>query len=134
MAEAKKKRVLRQTETVREKASKKNADVAPKQRRLHKATKSVARPLGAAKRLGQKEYHPVKLPDNKTGKFLTANRKLTPKFFREAWAEVRMVQWPTRKETTKLTIAVFIFALSFGAIIAVVDFGLDKLFKEVLLK
>ncbi|MBA3758819.1 preprotein translocase subunit SecE [Candidatus Saccharibacteria bacterium] len=133
MAEAKKKRVLRQTETVREKVSKKSVDT-PKKRRLHNATKSVARPLGAARRLGRKEYHPVKLPDNKTGKFLTANRKLTPKFFREAWAEVRMVIWPNRKETTKMTIAVFIFALTFGAIIAVVDYGLDRLFKEALLK
>lgn len=133
MAEAKKKRVLKKPETVREKASKKT-DAAPKPRRLHKAATTAKRPLSAARRIGRKEFHPVKLPDNKVGRFLTGNRKVTPSFFREAWAELRQVQWPNRKETAKLTIAVFIFAITFGALIAIVDFGLDKLFHELLLK
>lgn len=133
MAEAKKKRVLKKTETVREKATKTSVAV-PKTRRLHKATAQVKRPLSAAKRIGGKEYHPVKLPDNKVGRFMTKNRRVTPTFFSEAWAEVRQVQWPNRKETTKLTLAVFIFAISFGALIAVVDYGLDKIFHDLLLK
>lgn len=54
-------------------------------------------------------------------------------YFASAWNEVRQVTWPNRKETLNLTLAVFIFAISFGALIAVIDFGLDKLFKEVLL-
>lgn len=133
MAETKKKRVLKKTETVREKATKKT-EVAPKTRRLHKATAQAKRPLSAARRLSGKEYHPIKLPDNKLGRFLTKNRRLMPSFFRDAWAELRQVVWPTRRETAKLTLAVFIFAISFGALIAIVDFGLDKFFHNLLLK
>jgi len=55
-------------------------------------------------------------------------------YFRDSWKEVKQVTWPGRKETTQLTLAVFVFAISFGLLIAVVDFGLDKLFKEVLLR
>ncbi len=133
MAEIKKKRVIKKTETIREKATKKT-DAAPKRRRLRNAANSVSRPLKTVHRLSQKEYHPIKLPDNKAGRFLTTGRRVTPSFFREAWAEVRQVKWPNRSETTKLTIAVLIFAITFGTIIAVVDYGLDNLFRELILK
>jgi len=132
MADAKKKRVIKKVETVREKANK--TDVAPKKRRLQRAKTTAKRPFSAARRIGQKEYHPVKLPDNKIGRFLTTPRKFTPAFFRNAWAELRQVVWPSRRETVNLTIAVFVFAIAFGALIAVVDFGLDKLFRDLLLK
>ncbi len=55
-------------------------------------------------------------------------------YFRNSWKELKQVTWPGRRETTQLTLAVFVFAISFGILIAVVDFGLDKLFKEVLLR
>ena len=48
--------------------------------------------------------------------------------------ELRSVSWPSLKESTKLTSAVLLFSIVFGLFIAVVDFGLDKLFKQVLLK
>lgn len=131
MAEAKKKRVLKKSETVREKAAKK--EVIKKPHRLRKVTTTVKRPLGAARRIGAMEYHPIKLPDNKVGKFMTTNRKVTPKFFREAWAEVKQVTWPNRKETAKMTLAVFTFAIIFSLLIGVVDYGLDRLFRELLL-
>lgn len=131
MAEAKKKRVIKKSETVREKVSKK--DVEQKPRRLHKVASSAKRPISAARRIGAKEYHPIKLPDNKVGKFMTTSRKFTPKFFREAWGEVKQVSWPNRKETAKLTLAVFTFAIIFSLLIGVVDYGLDKLFRELLL-
>jgi preprotein translocase SecE subunit len=131
MAEAKKKRVLKKTETVREKATKKEVEQKP--RRLHKVTGAAKRPLGAARRMGAKEYHPIKLPDNKVGRFMTASRKVTPRYFRDAWAEVKQVSWPNRRETAKMTLAVFTFAIIFSLLIGVVDFGLDKLFRELLL-
>ena len=130
MAEAKKKRVLKKTETVREKAVKKEQPKKP--RRIHKVATSAKRPLGTVRRIGAKEYHPIKLPDNKIGTFLTKPRKLTPRFFREAWAELRQVTWPNRKETAKLTLAVVAFAIVFSLLIGVVDYGLDKLFRELL--
>lgn len=61
-------------------------------------------------------------------------RILVPRYFRNSWKELRQVAWPSRRESFQLTGAVIIFALFFGLAIALVDFGLDKLFKQVLLK
>lgn len=55
-------------------------------------------------------------------------------FFRSSWQELRQVTWPARREGRRLTTAVIIFSVIFGALIAVVDYGLDKLFKQILLK
>jgi len=55
-------------------------------------------------------------------------------YFVGSWRELRQVTWPTRRESRRLTTAVVMFALVFGLLIAVVDYGLDKLFKQVLLK
>lgn len=57
-----------------------------------------------------------------------------PRYFINSWRELRQVAWPNRKETWRLTGAVFIFAVVFGALVAVVDKGLDEFFKKVILK
>ena len=44
-----------------------------------------------------------------------------------------MVTWPSGKQTRALTFAVIVFSIVFGALVALVDFGLDKLFKKVIL-
>lgn len=59
---------------------------------------------------------------------------LMPRYFVNAWREVRQVTWPTRRETWRLTFAVFLFALIFGLLIAGVDKVLDEFFKKVILK
>lgn len=59
---------------------------------------------------------------------------LVPKYFINSWKEVRRVSWPNRKETWRLTLAVMIFAIVFGSLVAGVDKGLDELFKKVILK
>lgn len=61
-------------------------------------------------------------------------RWLVPTYFVNSWREVRQVTWPSRRETWRLTLAVFIFAVVFGALIAGVDKSLDLLFKKVILK
>lgn len=61
-------------------------------------------------------------------------RWLMPTYFINSWREVRQVSWPNRRETWRLTVAVFIFAIVFGALVAAVDKGLDELFKRVILK
>ncbi len=61
-------------------------------------------------------------------------RRIVPKYFRESWRELKEVTWPDRRQTVKLTFAVIAFATVFGIAIAIVDYGLDKLFREVLLK
>lgn len=128
----KKRRVVKKpVQTVREKATK--AQAAPeKPRRLHRTVKKVGRPVHAARRIGAKEYY-LPMPDNRAGRFLNKRRRWMPKFFREAWGEVKQVEWPNRLATAKLTFAVFVFAITFMLIISVVDFGLDKLFKQLLL-
>ncbi len=132
MAEEKKKRrTVKKTETVRQRASK--AATPPKKRRLKQTASSIATPFRAARQIGRREYH-LPLPENRAGRILGKRVRLFPKFFGNAWRELRQVEWPGRKETTKLTFAVFIFALVFGAVIAVTDYGLDKLFRKVLLK
>jgi preprotein translocase SecE subunit len=55
-------------------------------------------------------------------------------YFKNSWKELRKVTWPGRRETWKLTMAVFMFAIVFGTMIALVDYGLDKVFKRLILK
>lgn len=55
-------------------------------------------------------------------------------YIRNSWRELQDVTWPNRREGRRLTTAVIIFSIIFGALIAIVDFGLDKLFKQVFLK
>jgi preprotein translocase SecE subunit len=65
---------------------------------------------------------------------LKALRWITPNYFINSWRELRQVTWPSRKETWRLTLAVFIFAVVFGALVSGVDKVLDLLFKKVILK
>ena len=55
-------------------------------------------------------------------------------YVRGSWQELREVTWPTKHEGRRLTTAVIIFSVIFGALIAVVDYGLDKAFKQLFLK
>jgi preprotein translocase SecE subunit len=131
-AKKRKVRRLKKTETVRQR-SEKSTKVVEKPRHIRRAAKTVAKPFGFAWHVGRKEYY-LPLPDNKFGRFLNKRRRFTPKFFREAWQELKQTTWPSRRETAQLTFAVFIFAFVFGLLIAVTDYGLDKVFKRILLK
>lgn len=93
-----------------------------KKRRLKVPVKKVTGPLGKVKAKAAKGRL------GKTGRFLV------PKYFRNSWAELREVSWPDRHQTARLTFAVIAFATVFGIAIAIVDYGLDKLFRELLLK
>jgi preprotein translocase SecE subunit len=61
-------------------------------------------------------------------------RALGFSYFRNSWKELKQVTWLSRKESLRLTSAVIVFSVLFGILVAVVDYGLDKLFKQVLLK
>jgi preprotein translocase subunit SecE len=127
-----KKRRLKKPETVRERAEKAQ-DTPRKPRRLQGAAGSLSRPFKTAARVGRKEYY-LPLPDSRLGRTLNKRRSLLPGYFRSSWQELRQVTWPSRKETWKLTLAVFTFAVVFGVLVAVTDYGLEKLFKKVLLR
>jgi preprotein translocase SecE subunit len=57
-----------------------------------------------------------------------------PPYFRNSVRELTLVTWPDFKQTWRLTFAVLGFAAVFGLLIAGVDYGLDRLFKDILLK
>jgi preprotein translocase SecE subunit len=59
---------------------------------------------------------------------------IAPPYLRNAFKELRMVTWPTGKQSRQLTFAVIVFSLIFGVIAAITDYGLDKLFRTVILK
>lgn len=55
-------------------------------------------------------------------------------YLRNSWKELKLVNWPNFKLSRQLTTAVIIFAVFFGASVAMIDFGLGKIFKVILLK
>jgi preprotein translocase SecE subunit len=59
---------------------------------------------------------------------------LFPPYFRNSIKELRLVTWPDRMQTRRLTFAVIVFSLLFGTIVAGVDYGLDKAFRALILK
>lgn len=59
---------------------------------------------------------------------------LLPRYFVNSWRELRSVTWPSRRETWRLTLAVFVFAAVFGAVVYGVDKELDEIFKKTVLK
>jgi preprotein translocase SecE subunit len=61
-------------------------------------------------------------------------RILVPRYFRNSYNELRLVTWPSRRETWKLTLAVILFALVFGSLIALTDYGLDKVIRRIVLR
>jgi preprotein translocase SecE subunit len=131
-----KKRQLKKTETVRQRAER-STNAAPRKRRVSKAVRSVGRPLRVVIKAIAKLLSPFGFllipfktrPARFIGRLLAS--VLLFRFFRDAWSELRQVQWPTARETVRLSMAVFVFSLLFGAMVAIVDFGLDKLFKKV---
>lgn len=59
--------------------------------------------------------------------------KIVPGFLKGAFYEIRQVTWPDRRETIRLTWAVFVFATIFSIIVAALDFVLDKIFRSIIL-
>jgi preprotein translocase SecE subunit len=66
--------------------------------------------------------------------FRWIGRILWPRYFRNAFKELRQVTWTTRKQTWKLTFAVLIFATVFGFLVTITDYGLDKVIKRIVLR
>ena len=125
-------RTVKNPETFRERAVKASEQNQQPDRRSRLRSVAVrpAQPVAAAaRRVGQNKV--VRTVGKPVG-FL--GRLLFPKYFRNSYRELRQVAWPDRHESRQLTFAVLAFAIVFGILVAVVDFGLDKLFRGVLLK
>jgi preprotein translocase SecE subunit len=59
---------------------------------------------------------------------------LAPPYVRNAFRELRLVTWPNTTQSRQLTSAVIIFSLIFGTLAAITDYGLNALFRHVILK
>lgn len=135
-APQKTKRLVRNPETFRERALK-ASEAGDKPSRPHRVRSGIGR--GFAKVFGPIgrffrrifRYQPFRF----IGKILRfIGRIIWPRYFRNSWKELRLVTWPNWQKSRQLTFAVLIFAIIFGAIVAGVDWGLDKVFRQILLK
>ena len=55
-------------------------------------------------------------------------------YFINSWRELRQVTWPSRGTAWKLTLIVILFSAVFAALTSSLDFGFEKLAREVFLK
>lgn len=96
-------------------------------KRLKKVGVSIA--SGASK-----ATRPVR--ENKVWKFLRRTILRSPfrGYFVASWKELRKVQWPDRKTSWKLTLTVILFSAIFAVITTSLDFGFEKLAKQIFLK
>ncbi len=127
-----KKRQVKKAETVRERSARSSAQ-PEKNAKAKRVVRAAKKPISNVTKASKKEYHPIKLPNNKVGKFLNKRARIMPRYFTNAWAEIKQVKWPNRKDTTRMTISVISFAVVFGGVVFVLDYGLDILFKQILL-
>ena len=129
MAETKSKRKLRPTQTVREKSAAANEVKPVKVKRRSLVATKLAWPFKTSIHfLARYKFFRI------IGKVLKLiGRIIVPKYFRSSWAEIKLVTWPSRSETRRLTLAVIGFAVVFGVVIASLDYGLGHLFKLIIL-
>ncbi len=132
---ADKKPRVRKAETVREKTAKQSAKTLAKankqpKRRVRRAAGRVAKPLARPLRFITAPFRTR--PVRAVGRFL--GRIFWPRYFRNAWKEVRLVTWPSRRDTIKLTFAVIVFAVVFGLAAAGTDFVLDKIIRRIVFR
>lgn len=123
--EKSKRRTVKKVESIREKTVKAVSD-SKQPRRLQATTRRVGAPFRASGRAV-----------GKLGKFKVfriIGLILVPPYFRNSWRELRQVTWLKPRESVRLTYAVIAFAAIFGVAVALLDYGLDKIFKQVLLK
>lgn len=118
----------RTPETVRERATRQPAVKQPKNSKIRS---KIHRPLSVLRRAAQKEFNPVKLPQNRAGKFLNKRFNLIPVFLVNAWKELRQVNWPSRKDAIKLTFAVVVFAAIFAVFVQIFGILFERLFKYI---
>ncbi len=123
-----KKRRVKNPETFRERAAK-ATEVSEQPKRRTSLKRVAAQIVKPIRPLGRTITKPLRTkPVRLVGKIIF------PAYFRNSWRELKLVTWPSWSESRRLTTAVLIFAVIFGVVIAGVDWGLDKLFRNILLK
>ena len=124
-----KKRLVKDPETFRQRAIKatESSSATPRKHRIKAFFGTILgpvfRPVGRA----------LKFIFNRQP-FRFIGKIIFPAYFRNSWQELRLVTWPSWKQSRQLTFAVIIFAVVFGGMVAALDYGLDKAFRHILLK
>mgnify|MGYP000342000145 CR=1 FL=1 len=116
--------------TTKRESDAKSRAKADKPKRARKAAAAAKKPVSATADALTQQYH---LTDPEKTGFLHKTRSITPTYVSNSWKEVRMVTWPGRKETWRLVFAVFMFAIVMGTSIAVLDYGLEKVMRQIIL-
>jgi preprotein translocase SecE subunit len=125
-------RIRKSAPTVRERAE---AAKTKEQSKKPKRIKSLlAKPAAPVRKLNLSQKKPVKALKTPFRLIKKGLAWIVPSYIVHSWRELRLVHWPNRRETWRLTLAVFIFAIVFGALVAGVDKALDEIFKKVVLK
>ena len=127
-----KRRKVKNPETFRERALKATTeDDKPKKRaKARLGVRQLFKPLiGAWRSVANfPPFKPLRKPLRIIGLIIF------PVYFRRSWDELKQVTWPGMKQSLRLTWAVLLFAIIFGTAVALVDYGLDAVFKRILLK
>lgn len=125
-------RVRKSAPTIRQRVEAASAaEEAKKPRRIRRVLTKTISPV---KKLKVKERRIFKPVVRLLRLLKNVLRWIVPSYFINSWRELRLVNWPNRRETLRLTLAVFIFALVFGTLVAGVDWVLQEVFKKVILK
>ncbi len=125
------KRRVKPVESVRDQREKQQGSSdKPKRRPIRKLFYWLGTPFRAIAAWGFWQSQAWK-PFRVLGKVLAT--VLLIKYFRSSFSELKLVTWPDWKKSWRLTWAVLVFSVFFGVILAIVDFGLDKLFKQLIL-
>jgi preprotein translocase SecE subunit len=128
---ADKKPRVRKVETVRERNEKATLKAEANASKVRKQpVRSTARVVGKPFGYVAKPFkvRPVRFVARWVGLILV------PRYFRNSFKELRQVKWPSRRETWKLTFAVLIFAVVFGFLVTITDYGLDKVIRRIVLR
>lgn len=127
-----KRRLKAPAETVRQRQaseqSKADKPVGKKRGRIGRVLSAPFRFIGGWKVWQAKWFRPVR----KVGRWV--GLVIWPPYFRNSFKELKLVTWPNWTQTWRLTFAVLAFAAVFGLAIAGIDWLLDRLFKDILLK
>ena len=60
--------------------------------------------------------------------------RFVPRYLRDIISELKKVSWPTREDTTRLTIAVLVVSISIGLALGAVDIGFNWFVDNTLLR
>ena len=86
-----------------------------------KTEKKAKKPAPKFVRIVTKPFKFITIPFVALGKYLVAS-----------WKELKLVRWPTRKETWKMTSAVIAFSVGFATLILLLDGLFNWIFKTLI--